>query len=188
MHSKRSEADELRSREMGVAMEMKLGEAFQHFRASATPEEYEAASVEYNALAAAIMKRVEEEGRGHADAHRNPVANWRCPVGKSGGRDHRAYSLSNLHSSRTVGLRQHHGKLFTSVSGNQVTGLMALAVVVELKMIYITDQQRKRLMHPNVPTPLLQQVLVETPPIGDLGDAIDARLFTFLGRIVALLH
>ena len=48
-------------------------------------------------------------------------------MGKSGGRDGRAYSLRNLHSARAVGLRQHHGKLFASVPGNQVAGAIALA-------------------------------------------------------------
>ena len=64
---------------------------------------------------------------------------------------------------------------------------MTLAVVVELEMVYITEQQRKRLLHPDVSAPLLQQVLVETPPIGDLREAVDARLFAFLRRIVALI-
>jgi hypothetical protein len=59
MGSKRSED---RANEMGVAMQKKLGEAFHQFRDLATPEEYEAADVEYNALAAAIMKRVKEKG------------------------------------------------------------------------------------------------------------------------------
>ena len=103
------------------------------------------------------------------------------------------------------GLRQHHGKLLASVPGNQVAGakalvdrfgyalqafvagLMTLAVVVELEMIYITDEERDGLLHANVTAPLLRQVLVEAAPIGDLRKAIDACFFAFLGRIVTLV-
>ena len=65
---------------------------------------------------------------------------------------------------------------------------MTLAVVVELEMIYITDQERKRLLHPNVAAPLLQQILVETAPVGDLRKAVDACFFAFLRRIIALIN
>ena len=65
---------------------------------------------------------------------------------------------------------------------------MTVVIVVELKMVYITDQECNRLLHPNVSAPLLQQELVETASVGDLRKAVDARLFAFLCRIVALIH
>ena len=64
---------------------------------------------------------------------------------------------------------------------------MTLAVVVELEMVHITDEERKRLLHANVTIPFLQQVLVETAPVSDLGEAVDACFFAFLRGIVALI-
>ncbi len=55
-------------------------------------------------------------------------------------------------------------------------------------MVHVTQQQRKRLLHTNVATPFLQQILVETAAIGDLGQAVDACLLAFLRRIVALIN
>src|SRR5579871_4648912 len=110
---------------------------------------------------------------GHADAHRNPVTHGRPCVGNSSRVDGRAHSLSHLHCSRSVGVRQYHCELFASIPSDQiaatialayrcrhpfealVTRLMTVPVVIQLEVVYITDQERKRVLYPTVTAPLL---------------------------------
>src|SRR5258707_13527271 len=64
---------------------------------------------------------------------------------------------------------------------------MTLAIVVKLEMVHVTDEERKGLLHANVTAPFLGQVLVETTPVGDRGEAVGACFFALLRGIVALI-
>src|ERR1035438_9411235 len=105
-----------------------------------------------------------------------------------------------------MGVRQHHGELFASVPGDKITSAMALVngpgyylqalvaslmtvvIVVKFKMVHIEDQERKRLLQLNVASPLLEQILIEPAPVGNLRKAIDACLLAFLRKAVTLVH
>ena len=114
-------------------------------------------------------------------------------------------SFSHLHRPFPGRMRQHHGEFFASVAGDKiigakalldrvghdfqafVAGLMTVTVVVEFEMIHIAEQKRQRLLQPDVTAPFLQQALIKPAPVGDLRKAVDAGLFAFLRKAVALI-
>src|ERR1700678_2594280 len=136
---------------------------------------------------ASVLRTVRfSSGTGHANAHRHMAAHGRCLVGDRGELDCGAHSFRHEHCPLQVGLRQDYGKLLTSVACYQVASaitladrfcyrlqafiarLVTLAIVVELEMVDVANQQRQGLLHSHMPCPFLKQVLVEAAPVCQL--------------------